>query len=323
MRHSCHSSIPWVYQHAGAYSLVFLDTENKNEQEGRLIRIDQRAYDIFVPHGAARSHYTTRCGPLREGNTMRVLINAVPLYGKGAGVRTYTAELLKALSASNADMEWGVLLRDADFDRLGLAVDPRFRHIRFMGPAAPPHLPGARFLWRNAIDQVVMPLAGHRYDVTHYLDTYGPLLPLGPSPFALTVHDLFPITNPEYFSPWIARYLAFLMRAIPRASSLMAISAETARALTAVFGIPPERIRIIQNGVDARFHPASATERLYVARKYAIEGPYLIAVGAVERRKNLARAIRAFARARRDAEFAHRLLIAGQAWVGVCRDRGG
>lgn len=243
---------------------------------------------------------------------MRVLLNAVPLYGKGAGARTYTAGLLKALSASDADMEWHVLLRDADFDALGIASDTRFHRIPFLGPAAPPNLPGVRFVWRNTLDQVALPLYGRRYDVTHFLDTYGPLMSPGETPLALTVHDLFPITNPEYFSPWVARYLASLMRAIPRASGLMAISAATARALTTVFGITTDRIRIVHNGVDARFHPATEFERNDAVRRYAIEGPYLIAVGAVERRKNLARVVRAFARARREAHLPHQLLIAGK-----------
>ncbi len=243
---------------------------------------------------------------------MRALINAAPLYGKGAGGRTYTAGLLKALSASDADMEWHVIVRDADFHRLGLAADTRFHRIPFAGPAAPPTLVGARFLWRNALDQAVIPFYGRRYDVAHYLDSYGPLLFPNATPLAITVLDLFPITNPEYFTPWVARYLAFLMRAIPRASALMAISAETARALTAVFGIPAERVSIVHLGVDARFHPAPPSERQAVMSKYAIGGSYLIIVGAVERRKNIVRVIRAFARARREAGLAHRLLIVGE-----------
>ncbi len=242
---------------------------------------------------------------------MRVLLNAVPLYGKGAGARTYTTGLLKALSASDVDMEWHVLLRDDDFNRLGLASDPRFHRVPFAGPAAPPNMMGARFLWRNTLDQAVIPFYARHYDVTHYLDTYGPFIFPGATPFTLTVHDLFPITNPEYFSPGIARYLAFLMGAIPRAAGLMAISAETARMLTALYDVPPERVRIVHNGVDARFRPASASERYAVMGKYAIGGAYLIAVGTIERRKNLARVIRAFARARRAANLPHRLLIVG------------
>ncbi|HEU0025537.1 MAG TPA: glycosyltransferase family 1 protein [Ktedonobacterales bacterium] len=243
---------------------------------------------------------------------MRALINTVPFYGKGAGARAYTAELLKALSASDADMEWDVLLREADLDRLGIASDRRFRRAPFWGPAAPPDLPGVRFIWRNALDQLVAPLYGRRYDVAHYLDTYGPLVWRSPTPFVMTIHDLFPITHPEYFTPWVAHYLAALMRAIPRASALMAISSETARALTDVFGIPSDRIKVVHNGVDARFHPASQAEVASITRRYAIDEPYLLTLGAVERRKNLARVIRAFARARRSAGLPHRLLIAGK-----------
>jgi glycosyltransferase involved in cell wall biosynthesis len=244
---------------------------------------------------------------------MRVLVNAVPIYGKGAGARTYTAGLLTALSATDADMEWHVLVRDADFARLGLTADSRFKRLRFIGPAAPPAIAGARFFWRNTLDQIVIPSYGRRFNTVHYLDSYGPLMSWrGTTPFALTVHDLFPITHPDYFSPWVARYLASLMRVIPRAASIMAISAETARELTRILGIAPERVKTVHNGVDARFHPASQAQRSAVAARYVLDGPYLIAVGAVEARKNLARVMRAFAAARAAARFPHRLLVVGK-----------
>lgn len=247
---------------------------------------------------------------------MRALINAASLYGKGAGARTYTAGLLTALRASDADMQWDVHLRESDYQRLGLATDPRFHRLPFRGPAAPPGVPGVRFLWRNALDQVIMPAYARHYDAVHYLDSYGPIVGTGATAFALTVHDLFPITHPEYFSPWVARYLAYLMRAIPRAAALMAISEETRRELTRVFQVAPERVRVIYNGVDPRFHPATEAERQAVAAKYRIQRPYLLFVGSVESRKNVARLIRSFARARGRAEHTCDLLIAGKPGFG-------
>ncbi|HEX9037172.1 MAG TPA: glycosyltransferase family 1 protein [Ktedonobacterales bacterium] len=247
---------------------------------------------------------------------MRALINTAPLYGKGAGARTYTAGLLTALAASAVDMEWDVLVREADYQRLGLAADPRFHRLAIGWPPAPPTLRGARFLWRNAVDQVIIPYSGRKYDVIHYLDSYGPLWGAGRTPFALTVHDVFPITHPEYFKPWVARYLAALMRVIPRASALMAISEQTARDLTERFGIALERIRVIHNGVDARFHPATADERRAALRKYGVNSPYFLAVGTVEARKNLSRIIRAFEQARSGGAITQQLLIAGKAGYG-------
>jgi glycosyltransferase involved in cell wall biosynthesis len=244
---------------------------------------------------------------------MRVLINTVPLYGKGEGARTYTTHLLQALHQTDADMEWHVLLRRAHLEAMGLAADSRFHLIRFAGPAQPPGIPGIRFASRNVIDQMVMPLRGRRFDAVHFLDTYGPLRFTGSTPFALTIHDLFPLTSGQYFSPWVQRYLSILMRgSIPRAAAIMAISEFTARALVSVLGIPADRIRVVPNGVEARFHPTSQAECARVAQRYAITAPYLLSIGTIEPRKNLARIISAFARVKRESRIPHHLLIVGK-----------
>lgn len=248
---------------------------------------------------------------------MRVVLNTVPLYGKGAGARTYTAQLLRALSASDADMEWLVALRPSESERLGLNRDARFRRLPIASPAAPPSAPGARFLWRNALEQAIIPLQARRYDVLHYLDSYGPVARPRGVPLALTVHDILPLTHPEYFRPRSRRYLAPLMsRTIPRADAIMAISGATAQTLIDRLHVSPERIRVVHNGVEPLFRPAPAAEVARARRRYGIEWPYLIAVGAIERRKNLPRVIRAFAQARREAGLPHHLLLVGSAGLG-------
>jgi glycosyltransferase involved in cell wall biosynthesis len=244
---------------------------------------------------------------------MRVLINTIPFYGKGEGVRTYTTHFLRALHGTNADMEWHIFLRRADLEELGLTSDPRFRLPRLDGLTRPPRVPGLRFVSRNAIDQLVMPLHAWRYDVVHYLDTYGPLVAPASAALVLTVHDLFPLTAGQHYDPWVRHYLARLMRAsIPHASAIMAISSATARSLTQVLGIPVDRIHVVPNGVDRHFQPASREECGRVAEQYALAVPYIIAVGTIEPRKNLARVIRAFAHAKRAYQLPHTLLIVGK-----------
>lgn len=247
---------------------------------------------------------------------MRVLINTVPFYGKGEGVRTYTAALLRTLHQTDADMEWHVLLDPADIDRLGLADDERFRLIKFAGPKRSPRIPGMRFAWRNAIDQAVMPAEGRHYSVIHYLDSYGPVLSPGNAPLVLTVHDLIPFTGGQHFTPWVRRYLQGLMRAgIPHAAAIMSDSEVTAQALHTVLGIAPEKITVVPLGVDERFRPATPEERARVTERYQLTAPYVICVGTIEPRKNLARVVRAFARAKREHSLPHHLLIVGkQGW---------
>lgn len=247
---------------------------------------------------------------------MRVLINTVPFYGKGAGVRTYTTQLLRALHASDADMEWHVLLRAEDAERLGLANDSRFRFSRLSAVVRPPGIPGLRFGWWNALDQLAIPGActPRKYDVVHYLDSYGPAFRIPKIPLVLTVHDIMPLTANDHHAGWVRKYLASLMRrTINRAFFVLANSDTTALALEKVLAIPVERIKVSTLGVDERFRPTSAFERGEALRRYGITSPYIINVGTIEPRKNLVRLVRAFAQAKRQFGIPHHLLIAGSA----------
>jgi glycosyltransferase involved in cell wall biosynthesis len=246
---------------------------------------------------------------------MRVLINTVPFYGKGAGLRTYTTQLLRALHASNADMEWHIALRAEDAERLDLANDKRFRLTRLSTGARPPSVPGLRFIWWNMLDQVAVPgsCTPKKYDLVHYLDSYGPAFRTTRVPLVLTVHDIIPLTGEGYYAGWMRRYLAYSMRrTIPGAVSLLTVSDATAYALEKMLNIPPERIKVVALGVDERFRPTSERERAAVLQRYGITGPYIINVGTIEPRKNLARLVHAFAQAKRRFNIPHQLLLAGK-----------
>ncbi len=245
---------------------------------------------------------------------MRVFINTVPFYRKGAGVRTYTTQLLRALHASNADMEWHIILQEDDAERLGLANDNRFHFNRLSAVVRPPRVPGLRFVWWSALDQLAIPGActPRKYDVIHYLDSYGPAFHTPNVPLVLTVHDIMPLTENDHHASWVRRYLASLMRrTIPNAMTVLAVSDATAFALEKVLAVPAERIRVSALGVDERFRPPSAHERVAVLGRYGITAPYIINVGTIEPRKNLVRLVRAFAQAKRQFGIPHQLLIAG------------
>jgi glycosyltransferase involved in cell wall biosynthesis len=248
---------------------------------------------------------------------MRVLLNTAPYYGKGEGVRTFITELLRALHTGSADMEWDVILRHEDFERLELASDPRFRlAVGADGSARALRIPLIRFCWRNAFEHLALPATTRRYSVIHYLDSYGPLLPLdlvSGAPLALTVHDVIPLTTRGYHPLWVRRYLAFEQRhTIRRAKLILTNSSYTASEVRRALDIPTSRLRVLPFGVDPAFRPPTPAERAMALERYHITGPYIIAVGTIERRKNLARLAQAFASAKRDRSLPHHLLIVGR-----------
>jgi glycosyltransferase involved in cell wall biosynthesis len=244
---------------------------------------------------------------------MRVLINTVPLYGNGPGLRTYTAGLLGALHASDADMQWHVILRPADAERLGLTGDARFRFVPASALAPLSEVPGVRFVWRNATDQLLAPAWAAHYDALHYLDSYGPVLGVRHTPVVLTVHDILPVVAKHFFAPWVAAYLGALMKcSIPRAAAILAVSAYTARQVSETLGVATERIIIAPNGLDAHFRRSHTPDEVQlVAERYGLVAPYIIYVGSINPRKNVARLVRAFTDVRLRHGLPHHLVLVG------------
>jgi glycosyltransferase involved in cell wall biosynthesis len=73
-------------------------------------------------------------------------------------------------------------------------------------------------------------------------------------------------------------------RAVRRAARVLTVSERTKRDLVEHYGVPPERVVVTPNGVDPAFHPPSDT---------VSQGTYVLAVGAIQRRKNQLAALEA------------------------------
>jgi glycosyltransferase involved in cell wall biosynthesis len=117
-----------------------------------------------------------------------------------------------------------------------------------------------------------------RVDVLHCTTYRGPL---GSRPPAIvTVHDLAVFRHPEAFPRWARTFGRTVVPHMIRAAQrVIAVSEFTRRELVEVLRVPEERIRVIPNAVDEEFRPDGP----------AAEGDYVLAVGTLEPRKNLAR----------------------------------
>jgi glycosyltransferase involved in cell wall biosynthesis len=132
------------------------------------------------------------------------------------------------------------------------------------------------------------------------------LYPATPVPTAatvvVTVHDLFPITHPEWFP---ARERILFGRAASwaadRAALMIADSEFTAREISAVLGVDRDRVRTIPLGVGDEFFRAVPEEetRREAAARGLTPGSYLLAVGVAPARKNLTLLVEAMAEVHR------------------------
>ena len=127
-------------------------------------------------------------------------------------------------------------------------------------------------------------------------------------PLVVTVHDLAVLRHPETFNRWTRTYSRV---AVPRvagaAARVIAVSEFTRRETVELLAIPEERVAVIANGVETVFRPDGPSA----------EGEYVLAVGTLEPRKNLARAAEAAGR------LGLELRVAGErGWGGVRLPRG-
>ncbi len=114
-----------------------------------------------------------------------------------------------------------------------------------------------------------------------------------------TFHDLFVMTG-EYSTPdFRARFTKQAREAAERSDIIIAVSRFTADQVETLLDVPPARIRVIPHGVHQSTHTQSARENV------------VLFVGAIQRRKNISRLVKAFERIPRQGNW--RLMLAGAA----------
>ncbi len=123
------------------------------------------------------------------------------------------------------------------------------------------------------------------------------LPPVRPRKTLVTIHDLGYRYFPEAHTWRQCWYLDTSTRWNARvASHILADSQATREALAQNYGTPKEKITVVYPGYDAALRPVQAPEVLAEVRaRYQIPGDYILYLGRVQPRKNLARLVRACA----------------------------
>src|SRR5436309_1474569 len=265
---------------------------------------------------------------------MRIGVDARPLTGPPAGIKTYLSELLNTVAGLDGRHEFILYAhRPITFDVPSSQFQVRIRRM----------LMDVGTLWLQLYAPALAAADG--VDLFWGADF---LLPLGlPQriPAAVTVYDLVPFLFPQTMQ--LSNYLVtrfLLPPSLARAQRIMVISESAAADVRRVLGISPDRISVVTPGVRAGFavrDPLDARHRIAARLDVDAGRPYLLTVGTVEPRKNLITLVRALAslpratrtrvsllvaRAPRCEQAAHRLLhvlagLAGQLDRDAPRDQ--
>lgn len=127
------------------------------------------------------------------------------------------------------------------------------------------------------------------------------------------IHDLFPITNPEWFEPKRGEVYSRFINQLKDFAKFICISRSTKRALQEIFPtIPTSNIFTISLGCDFLYnsHSKNLVERS-IPQEIATQCKTFIVVGTIEPRKNISYIIRCFSNLWR-AGADYRLIIIGK-----------
>ena len=230
---------------------------------------------------------------------MRVAFDAHVIGERESGNETYALNLLRALVNEPGQHTYQVLTSHPDRLRAILALPPSVTVVR-LRPA--PSLLRIPFGMPAAVRR-------ERSDVLHVSYVAPPVVSC---PTVVTIHDLSYLAYPRSLSPRARLVLTGLVPvSVRRAARVIAVSAFTRQDLVSRYGIAEEKITVIHEAAGPEFRVVddAAAQQL----PEGVTEPYILAVGNLEPRKNLARLIDAFATVAREPGVSVKLALVGKA----------
>lgn len=256
---------------------------------------------------------------------MRIAVNTrLLLRDKLEGIGWFAHETLSRIVRAHPEHRF-IFLFDRAYDRRFLYAD----NVEAVVQGPPTRHPLLYRLWFD----MLLPRTLRRVKADAFLSPDGYLALRSAVPTLAVIHDL----NFEHHPEDLPRaYRDFYRGQFPRyarhATRLATVSDHSRQDIVRTYGIAADRIDVVYNGVGAVFRPLSAAEQEQARQAFCGGHPYLICIGSLNPRKNIARLLQAFDRLVDRGAGELRLLIVGErmwwdgrmeeAWQGMChRDR--
>ena len=228
---------------------------------------------------------------------MRIALDATYSLGPAlSGVGVYSARLIETLTAGAPESQFLLCYRANRF----------FRSL-----LSPPPAPNTK---RHLLEERLSLRWPRSVSLFHGLNQRLPRIRFARA--VTTFHDLFVMTG-EYSTPeFRQRFTALARDAAARADHILAVSRYTAHQVEQLLGVEASRITVVHHGVDP-VPEVSAPDLAAFRRRYRIERPFLLHVGAIQARKNILRLVEACEAL--DPEFD--LVLAGSDGYGAAEIR--
>lgn len=238
---------------------------------------------------------------------MRIAIDAHTVGTKLGGNESYAVNLIEALAEIDSVNQYTIYVTTNE-------ARDRFsgRWTNFKVRSTLPHTPLIRIPITLSAE-----LRRNPVDVLHVQFTAPPF---APCPVVVSIHDLSFEHLPQTFNRRSRTQLRLTVRhSARRAARILSLSEHTRHDIIETYGLKPQRVTAIPLAAPEHFGPISDTRELQrVRHNYGIDRDYILSVGSIQPRKNLARLVRAYASLRGEgaADKLPRLVLVGKcAWL--------
>lgn len=238
---------------------------------------------------------------------MRIGIDGLPLTETLTGIGHYTLELANYLAAATPADEIQV-------------VSPRGYLPSLQSLDAPPERPANLRLVRSRVSPITrhwwsigLPryIRRHGIEVFHGTNFEVPLRKVCPT--VVTIHDLSMLLYPHTQERKRVRRAQQRLPAMARAATMIITPTENVRReVHEHLQLPLDRLVAVPEAARSCFHRLEPEETIETRRRFGIRHEFLLFVGTVEPRKNIATLLRAFEEVLRVREQPLQLVIAGR-----------
>ena len=234
---------------------------------------------------------------------MRIAIDAHAVGAKLGGNESYAVNLIEALAQIDSANHYTIYITTDEARERFHGRWPNFK-VR----ATLPHTPLIRIPLTLSAE-----LRKNPVDVLHVQFTAPPFCPC---PVVVSIHDLSFEHLPETFKRRSRTQLRLTVRhSARRAARIISLSEHGRRDIIETYGITPERVSAIPLAAPSHFAPVHDNRELQRVRQtYGINGDYILSVGSIQPRKNLARLVQAYAslRGNKSVDKLPKLVLVGK-----------
>jgi len=237
---------------------------------------------------------------------MRIAVDIRSLLEKNrAGVSLYTLNLLRELAGTGAH-EYALFCNSS---KLPFPADaPKDGRTSHHFTHYPNRLLNASFAFSRwpKIEQLVDGADAVYLPNLNFIATDKPLV--------VTVHDLSFERYPQFFSlkQRLWHRLVNAEQMIKRAHQIIAVSEHTKDDIMESFGIPALRVHVVPPAVSDEYYCRPPQETSAVREKYSLPGNFILYLGTLEPRKNVAGLIEAFNALNEDVDL---VIAGGEGWL--------